>query len=296
MRPAYGTTTLSICVSSFCASVCRRSIPFKYNLIRSMQARAWQDVVKLPMIDRVKDRDLVRNQAFINGEFVSGPASGVVNVIDPGNGVMLGTVPDMSEEATLLAIGAAKAALVSWRAVPARERGMALRRWYDLIVQNADDLAMIMTSECGKPFAEVMSTIQSNATAVNTVLRAGVADPLARPRPSPYRPRRRWPTPRPLSSSSRRRPSASRAASSPARPRPSELWSPHPRPANPPHCAPHWGGRGLSPQTLGARLRAGSERSRARLRRALCGDWPAGGDRVIRRGRVRAAVACVRAC
>ena len=131
-----------------------------------MQARAWQDVVNLPLIDRVKDRDLVRNQAFINGEFVSGPASGVVNVVDPGNGVLLGTVPDMSEDATLLAIGAAKAALVSWRAVPARERGLALRRWYDLIVQNADDLAMIMTSECGKPFAEVMSTFRSKAVLV----------------------------------------------------------------------------------------------------------------------------------
>eukprot|EP00291_Cryptomonas_curvata_P013428 CAMPEP_0172184546 /NCGR_PEP_ID=MMETSP1050-20130122/19639_1 /TAXON_ID=233186 /ORGANISM="Cryptomonas curvata, Strain CCAP979/52" /LENGTH=353 /DNA_ID=CAMNT_0012858363 /DNA_START=150 /DNA_END=1208 /DNA_ORIENTATION=+ len=118
------------------------------------------------MNDRVKDRDLVRNQAFINGEFVSGPASGVVNVVDPGNGVLLGTVPDMSEEATLLAIGAAKAALVSWRAVPARERGLALRRWYDLIVQNADDLAMIMTSECGKPFAEAKAEMAYSSSFV----------------------------------------------------------------------------------------------------------------------------------
>ena len=156
MLPTFGTT-LSICVSSLCASVYRKPIPFKSNLFRSMTARAWQDVIQLPMIDRVQDRELVRNQAFINGEFVAGPASGVVNVIDPGNGVLLGTVPDMSEEATLLAIRAAKAALVSWRAVPARERGLALRRWYDLIVQNADDLEIIMTSECGKPLAEVIS-------------------------------------------------------------------------------------------------------------------------------------------
>ena len=107
------------------------------------------------MIDRVNDKTLVRNQAFINGEFVDGPAAGRFDVFDPGNGVYLGNVPDMSEEATLIAVAAAKKAFATWRAVPAKDRGIILRRWYDLIIQNTEDLAVIMTSECGKPLTEV---------------------------------------------------------------------------------------------------------------------------------------------
>jgi hypothetical protein len=144
-------------VSPFASALDLRILrPFcQLELSRKMQSPSWQELIKLPMIDRVKDKTLVRNQAFINGEFVDGPAAGTFDVLDPGNGAFLGSVPDMSEEATLLAIAAAKEAFPLWKAVPARERGLILRRWYDLIVQNTDDLAVIMTSECGKPLAEV---------------------------------------------------------------------------------------------------------------------------------------------
>ena len=150
------TSAISSSCATFLAANFRALHPrCQLGYSRKMQSTSWQELARLPMIDRVKDRTLVRDKAFINGEFVDGPASGSFDVIDPGNGAFLGSVPDMSEEATLLAVAAAKDAFATWRAVPARERGLILRRWYDLIVQNTDDLAVIMTSECGKPLAEV---------------------------------------------------------------------------------------------------------------------------------------------
>ena len=156
-------TALCVCTplhvrlgGGFCAGLQVRPASFAMAT-RSLSMKSIEQpaIATVPLIERVKDKSLVHSQAFINGLFTDGSAAGSLTVTDPGSGFILGTVPDMAEKDTLEAIAAAKEAFLLWRAVPAKDRGLRLRRWYDLIVANAEDLATIMTSECGKPLAEV---------------------------------------------------------------------------------------------------------------------------------------------
>ena len=107
----------------------------------------------------LKDPSLLRHQCYINGAWVDAPNGATLAVHNPANGAALGTVPYMGAADTAAAISAANAAWPAWRKKTAKERSALLRKWNDLMLENADDLAMIMTVEQGKPLAEAKGEI-----------------------------------------------------------------------------------------------------------------------------------------
>ena len=103
---------------------------------------------------KLNDPSLLRQQAYIDGAWVDAANGATVPVHNPATGELLGTVPHMGAQETRRAIEAANAAWPAWRKKTARERALILRKWNDLMLENADDLAAIMTAEQGKPLAE----------------------------------------------------------------------------------------------------------------------------------------------
>lgn len=100
----------------------------------------------------LQDRSLLRNQAYINGAWIT--AATQFAVTNPADGSTLGTVPNMGTEETENAIQAAQSAFPAWAAKTGKERAIIMRRWFDLIIAHADDLAALMTAEQGKPLIE----------------------------------------------------------------------------------------------------------------------------------------------
>jgi len=107
----------------------------------------------------LKDPNLLRQQCYIDGAWLDADDKSTMAVSDPANGRLLGTVPKMSAAETRRAIAAANAALPAWRAKTAKERAIILRRWFELLMANQEDLAQIMTAEQGKPLAEARGEI-----------------------------------------------------------------------------------------------------------------------------------------
>ncbi|MDI6539630.1 NAD-dependent succinate-semialdehyde dehydrogenase [Pantoea ananatis] len=103
---------------------------------------------------QLKDPALLRAQCLINGEWVQAQNRCVIEVNNPSTGNIIASVPAMSAQDTENAVAAAQTAFGSWSHLAARERTNLLRRWFDLIVAHADDLAQLMTAEQGKPLAE----------------------------------------------------------------------------------------------------------------------------------------------
>ncbi len=99
---------------------------------------------------------LVRDRAFIDGQWVGTPKLPVLN---KATGAVISSVPDLGAEETRKAIEAAHRALPAWSGLLAKERSVVLRRWYDLIVTHADELALLLTQEQGKPLAEAKGEI-----------------------------------------------------------------------------------------------------------------------------------------
>jgi succinate-semialdehyde dehydrogenase/glutarate-semialdehyde dehydrogenase len=102
----------------------------------------------------LKDPSLLRQQCFIGGEWCCADDNSVIKVSNPATGESLGSVPHMGAKETRRAIDAANAAWGAWRKQSAKSRAAILRKWSDLMLANADDLALIMTAEQGKPLAE----------------------------------------------------------------------------------------------------------------------------------------------
>jgi len=102
----------------------------------------------------LKDPSLLRQQAYVAGEWIGADDAATVVVANPATGQTLGTVPMCGAAETRRAIAAAEVAQRAWAQVSAKERAAVLRRLNDLMLANADDLALIMTSEQGKPLAE----------------------------------------------------------------------------------------------------------------------------------------------
>ncbi len=96
----------------------------------------------------------LKEQAYVNGQWVSAVSGATFDVINPANGEVIASVADLSVEEVRQAIVDANAAFKGWAALTAKERAAIMRRWFDLIVENADDLAALMTAEQGKPLAE----------------------------------------------------------------------------------------------------------------------------------------------
>ncbi len=107
----------------------------------------------------LEDAGLWRTQGLIGGQWVAAEGGRTLEVKNPATGAVLATVPDMGAAETQRAIAAAEAAWPAWRNRPARERSAILRRWYELMMQHAGDLALIMTSEQGKPLAEARGEV-----------------------------------------------------------------------------------------------------------------------------------------
>ena len=113
---------------------------------------------------QLKDPTLLRHQAYLNGAWVDADGGQTINVSNPATGEHIGTVPLMGTAETRRAIEAANAAWPAWRKKTAKERASVLRRWHDLILENADDLALIMTTEQGKPLPEAKGEVQFGAS------------------------------------------------------------------------------------------------------------------------------------
>src|SRR5712672_2496156 len=103
---------------------------------------------------KLQDQKLFRQQCYIDGEWVDAYDRATIPVKDPASGETLGTVPKMGAEETRRAIEAANKALPAWRGKTAKERAQILRKWFDLMMANQDDLAALMTAEQGKPLTE----------------------------------------------------------------------------------------------------------------------------------------------
>ena len=102
---------------------------------------------------------LFRQQAYINGIWLDADSNATIEVTNPANGDVVGSIPDMNAAETARAIEAARVAMISWRKQTAKQRAVILRRWFDLIMANQNDLGKIMTLEQGKPLNEAKGEI-----------------------------------------------------------------------------------------------------------------------------------------
>jgi succinate-semialdehyde dehydrogenase/glutarate-semialdehyde dehydrogenase len=115
---------------------------------------------------KLEDPALLKQQCYVNGAWLEAPGGASLPVHNPATGAQLGTVPAFDAASTELAVGAAHAAFPAWAAKTAKERSILLRRWHDLILLNAADLAILMTAEQGKPLAESKGEIAYAASFV----------------------------------------------------------------------------------------------------------------------------------
>ncbi|SEA95774.1 NAD-dependent succinate-semialdehyde dehydrogenase [Paraburkholderia sartisoli] len=109
--------------------------------------------------DNLKDPSLLRTDAFIAGRWQQADDDSTFDVVNPATGERIAKVPRMGAQETHRAIEAANAAWPAWRAKTGKERAAILRAWYELMLANADDLALILTLEQGKPLAEAKGEI-----------------------------------------------------------------------------------------------------------------------------------------
>ena len=112
----------------------------------------------------LRDSKLFRQQCYIDGVWSNADEDGTITVTNPANGEKLGTVPKMGAAETRRAIAAADAAFPSWRARTAKDRSAILRRWFELMLEHKQDLAMLMTAEQGKPLTESLGEIAYGAS------------------------------------------------------------------------------------------------------------------------------------
>ena len=114
----------------------------------------------------IKDKSLFRQQCYIDGEWVGADSGETVEVTNPADNSVLGTIPKMGADETRRAIEAANRAWPAWRAKTAKERSTILRKWFNLIMENQEDLAKLMTLEQGKPLTESRGEIAYGASFV----------------------------------------------------------------------------------------------------------------------------------
>lgn len=119
----------------------------------------------MTLAKHLKDKSLLKTRCFIDGNWVGGDAP-QIDVADPATGEVIATVPSLGAKETREAIEAAHRAQKDWAARPAKERAAVLRRWFDLMMENQDDLAAILTAEQGKPLTEAKGEIAYAASFV----------------------------------------------------------------------------------------------------------------------------------
>jgi succinate-semialdehyde dehydrogenase/glutarate-semialdehyde dehydrogenase len=112
---------------------------------------------------QLNDQDLLRTGVFVNGDWLDDAGGRAIPVYNPATGKVIVEVAGADRETTVRAIEAAEEAQKEWAARPAKERANILRRWFDLIIENSEDLARILTAEQGKPLAEARAEIHYGA-------------------------------------------------------------------------------------------------------------------------------------
>ena len=120
--------------------------------------------MKTSPLSLLKDPTLLKTDALINGEWVQGASR--FDVLDPATGLKLADVANLGPADAEAAIAAANTAWAGWKNKTAKERSIILRKWYDLLMANQDDLARIMTAEQGKPLAEAKGEVAYGASFV----------------------------------------------------------------------------------------------------------------------------------
>ena len=111
---------------------------------------------------KLEDPTLFRTENYVNGKWVGGSA-GQIEVLNPANGTLIAKTVNGSAENARDAVEAAAVAFKSWSKMPAKERSSYLRKWHDLILENADDLGALMTAEQGKPLSEAIGEVKYGA-------------------------------------------------------------------------------------------------------------------------------------
>ena len=114
--------------------------------------------------DLLKDPSLLASKAYVAGEWVGADDGATFAVVNPARGDVIAEVPNLGRAETARAIAAANAAMKDWAARPAKERAVILRKWFDLMMANQDDLGTILCAEMGKPLAEAKGEIAYGAS------------------------------------------------------------------------------------------------------------------------------------
>jgi len=114
----------------------------------------------------IKRKDLLRNQAYVAGKWVNADSNKTFVVTNPANQDVVATLPDLSVSDTKTAIVSAHEAFGPWSAKTANDRARILQKWFQLQLAHADDLAVILTIEQGKPLAEAKGEIKYGASFV----------------------------------------------------------------------------------------------------------------------------------
>jgi len=109
--------------------------------------------------DLLKDKTLLKHAALIGGQWVKAKSGAEFSVINPATGKEIAKVPNLSAEHVKEAIHASEKSFLEWRNITGKERAAILRKWFNLITENTEDLALIMTHEQGKPLAEARAEI-----------------------------------------------------------------------------------------------------------------------------------------
>lgn len=112
---------------------------------------------------RLNDPNLLRQLCLVGGEWITSDSGEGIPVLNPATGAEIGSVPFFRASETRRAVEAAEKALPAWRGLLAKERGRLLRRWFDLVMENREDLALILTAEQGKPYKEALSEVVNGA-------------------------------------------------------------------------------------------------------------------------------------
>lgn len=114
--------------------------------------------------DQLAANSLIRTQSYVNGEWVNAISGETFDVIDPATGEVIASVPDMGQADVRAAIDVANAAWPAYRDLTAKERSNLLRKWFTLILEHKDELARLMTMECGKVLSESLGEVDYGAS------------------------------------------------------------------------------------------------------------------------------------
>ena len=126
-----------------------------------MTAQAQKIAAATPQLADIR---LFREQCYIDGRWADADSGAAIEVTNPATGEVLGTIPKMGAAETRRAIEAAEKAWPAWRKLLAKERASILRKWFNLIMENQEDLARLMTLEQGKPLAESRGEVAYGAS------------------------------------------------------------------------------------------------------------------------------------